>query len=791
MIRYVRRGKPHERAIEGVPAWLSEILYNRGVDTEQKAQRFLRPLLSDLHDPFQMQDMDCAVRLIRDAAKNGDRVVVYGDYDVDGVCATTIMLETLRDLGIDASYYIPSRHAEGYGLNRQAVSRLSGDFRLLITVDCGISSVEEVDLARQRGMRVIVTDHHQLPPDLPKADAVLNPLLGAYPFRRLCGAGVALKITQALLGMEGVLRRIDLAALATVADIVTLIDENRIIVAEGMKHMDAGERPGIRALCQCASVTLPMTSTQIAFRLAPRINAGGRMEDASQCVELLLTGDEETARRIAEHLEENNQRRRKEQDEITEQALGMVETCVDFYDDRAIVVMGDGWNRGVIGLVAGKICEKFHMPTIVLTREGADATGSCRSVPGVNIYDMLRKCEGDLHHFGGHEQAAGLTMPAEKVDAFRKHLNRAIQENCDAGCMIPVCEYDDVLPLSEVTLERCEALKILEPCGFGNPSPRFLIENAHVDMARPVGKDGQHLQLTLRQGTDYVKGIAFSQGAFAATGVVCVDAVACPGENEYHGYRSPQLQVESLQMARSAEALPSEERFFLPWLQEIRTCVAKEDAFRDSQPNVAACSVNFVREQLLAEGGVLLLAHTRKQAEFWLQAAEMDVGVGRIPNLRGFTSLAVSPPLESLPDVFHSVVFLDDTCLQERAGLIRTSCRRARLYCLEGIGSFWEYIHISRDAIGKVYQNLPLQEEGLYAYCRRTQQSPMQALLVLAVLDEAGLVRVSEDGMHASRVILTQEEKEKKTHRPSNSALYQYIQRTQSHGKEDGYVHSI
>lgn len=298
MLKLVRRGLPNSEPIGDLPASISAILRTRGIDTPEKAEAFLDPDISRLHDPFLMNGMDKAVRLIQAAVAAGERIVIYGDYDVDGVCATSIMLETLRDMGADPDFRIPSRHGEGYGLNCDAIRELAADHKLLITVDCGITNHEEVKLAQMLGMTVVVTDHHQ-PAETPSpANAVLNPLLGDGPYPRygrLCGAGVALKLTQALLGMEGVMRRIDLAALATVADIVPLVDENRIIVHEGLRQMDTGSRPGIAALLKCSGAQPPLTSTDLGYKLGPRLNAAGRLEDASKGVLLLTAPDAATA----------------------------------------------------------------------------------------------------------------------------------------------------------------------------------------------------------------------------------------------------------------------------------------------------------------------------------------------------------------------------------------------------------------------------------------------------------------------------------------------------------------
>ncbi len=543
--RFTGRGTP----IPGIPEWESELLLARGIDTAEKAQRFLHPSDADLHDPLAMQDMEKAVHLIRAAIQRGEHITVYGDYDVDGVSAVTVLLETLLEEGADADFRIPERHSEGYGLNERAVREIAEKSSLLITVDCGISNVKEVRIAKELGMTVIVTDHHALPDTLPEADAVLNPLLGTYPFRRLCGAGVALKICQAMQGMAGVEKRIEVAALATVCDVVQLSDENRYIVWEGLRRMGGTRRSGLRALMEKAGVSAPVRAEDLAFRLGPRINAAGRLEGAAQGVRLLMTRDPAEAEAIAAHLEENNRLRQDTERQLIREAMAGFDGQVDLKRDRAVILEGENWNSGVIGLAAGKLCEKFHHPTVVLSRQGDTAVGSCRSIPGVNIWEMLSRCGGLLVRFGGHEQAAGLTIRTEDIPAFREKLNAVIRESCDDRCFLPVKEYDAELPLEAVTLQTVDALDALEPTGCGNPPPVFLVRGAELQESRRVGKDGSHLKLALLEGGALRGGIAFGLGDLADQDLRRVDVLYCPSRNEYNGRVSAQIMVQAMEPA--------------------------------------------------------------------------------------------------------------------------------------------------------------------------------------------------------------------------------------------------
>lgn len=709
MLDFVRRGTENPAPIGELPLWLSGLLRNRGIDTPEKAERFLHPDLSHLHDPFLMQGMDKAVRIIREAVENNTPIIVYGDYDVDGVSASSIMLETLREMGADPAFRIPSRHGEGYGLNGDAVRWMAERYRLLITVDCGVTNHEEVRLAQMLGMTVIVTDHHQLADTPSPADVVLNPLMGDYPFRRLCGAGVALKLTQALLGMEAVIRRIDLAALATVADIVPLVDENRVIVREGLRRMANTTRPGLAALMQVSDVQPPVNSGHVGFRLAPRLNAGGRLEDAAQGVLLLTTQDEQEAIEIAQRLEKRNQERQAIEQEITAAAIGMIPECVDFLTDRVIIISGEGWNHGVIGLAAGRICEKFHYPTIVLTVSEGVAVGSCRSIRGVNIHAMLSACKDLFTRFGGHEQAAGLTMPAHLIPELRRRLNLAICENCDPLCYIPQKEYDVDLHLKDVDLDMIDRLDMLQPTGYCNPNPVFRVQDAHVQEARRVGKTRTHLKLTILQDSAIRGGIAFGMGDMAEAGVERVDVLFTPSRNEFRGQVTAQLQVEALRPAARAVSLPDEDALFRPLLQEIAALAANDNQIG---PNVPQEKLNAALKLLETGRGVLLIGHERGMAAQVLSEVRsrdrlrLDTAVGAVRDPRGFNTLLLAPELERLQDIWAHIVLLDGDLLPGEAAVIAAKCPRAQLHQLrpnETLTALLRSLLMDRDALARLY----------------------------------------------------------------------------------------
>lgn len=546
-MEFVPRGPADPAPLGGLPGWFSAMLRLRGITSEEESRRFLSPSLGDLHDPFLLPGMTETVRLLREAAARRDPILIWGDYDADGICAASILLETLKEEGANVNFYLPSRHSDGYGLNPEGIRKAAEKgFRLLITVDCGISSREETALARSLGMTVIVTDHHALPPELPEADAVMNPLLGGYPCPFLCGAGVALKICQALQGPEGLRKRLDLAAIATVADVVPLLGENRVIVREGLDCIARTQRPGLQALLKSAGIEAPVTTDHLGFRIGPRLNAAGRLEDARPAARLLMTRDPVLAESLASHLEELNSRRQAMEREITGQALQQVREQPDFGTARSLVVSGD-WNPGLIGLTAGKLCEKFYLPAVALSLQGDTAVGSCRSIPGVHIFGMLQRCGDLLTRFGGHAQAAGLTLPAGNIAAFRERLSRVISESCPPEVFRREMAYDLEVPFRSWDEESLGLLEQLEPTGEGNPAPVFLLSGASVQTMRRVGRDLSHLQVTLldRDNTP-VRGIAFSQGEEADRPRDGADLLYRPYLNEFRGRRSVEARIFAL-----------------------------------------------------------------------------------------------------------------------------------------------------------------------------------------------------------------------------------------------------
>lgn len=710
MLTFTPRGRLPEdsRLVPGQPQWLAQLLWLRGIDSPEKARGFLTPQLSQLHDPYLMQDMDKAVNLIKRAVRLGRPICIYGDYDVDGVCATSILWETLRELGAQARYYIPSRHGEGYGLNLEAVEEIARDFKLLITVDCGITNIREVERAKALGLTVIVTDHHQLGEAKCPAHAVLNPLLGEYPFRRLCGAGVAFKLGMALVGLPAMLPRLPLCALATIADIVPLIDENRVLAKFGLEAMAADPRPGMRALMADAGVEGPVSAGQAAFRLAPRLNAGGRLEEARQGVVLMTTRDEAQARQIAAHLGEQNTLRQELQQQMTQEALTLMTQQVDLARERAIVVMGRGWNPGVVGLCASKLCEKYHLPTVVLSLgEDGLAVGSARSIPGVNIHGMLSQLSELFLRFGGHEQAAGLTLAGEKVPEFRRRLTRLIREQCDPACFIPALPYDLSLPLEAVTPEFIKSLEAFAPTGFGNPAPVFLLEDGQLEAARPVGREGAHLKVSLLAGERVMDGIGFGLGDFVRQGARRVDALFTPEMNVWNGRAAPQLSLKALIPSRREAALPEDAEFLQPFLQDMAQITANIVEIPPDLPGPG----EFLPGELPPAQGTLFIARCPRTARAFCQAhpGETDVLRGGGADPRAFATLLIFPQTLGLTDQWERIVLLDGAVCPQELAALRARCPSARIYggkASPALGELASAVCLDDDRLRALYRAL-------------------------------------------------------------------------------------
>lgn len=501
----------------GVPIPIGTILLNRGIDTFDKARNFFRPSLELLHDPFLMDGMEVAVRRIAEAIDRHERILIFGDYDVDGTNGTAMLYLALKALsnakpfsktaGSDEHiyFYIPERLKEGYGISRYGIERASQlGATLLIAVDCGITAVDQVDYARSLGIDVVVCDHHEPSERIPNALAVLDPLKPncQYPFKHLSGCGVAFKLLQGIAARFGrddlPYDYLDFVALASTADIVPLTDENRTVVKLGLYQINLNPRPGIRALIESAGLKLgQITTGQIVFGLAPRINAVGRLGDASRAVELLTCTDEDKAEELAKVLERENQNRRKIDEETFNHAQELVEQYLDLQRDGAIILHQEQWHPGVLGIVASRLVEKYYRPTILMTTVDGVAKGSARSVMGFDIYQALKRVEDKLLQFGGHKYAAGLAVELDRLDEFKKAFNALVEELLTEELRTPEIRIDTEIDLKDITPKFIRVLNQFAPYGPGNMRPVFLTKELDVvGSPRVVGKD--HLRFKVR-----------------------------------------------------------------------------------------------------------------------------------------------------------------------------------------------------------------------------------------------------------------------------------------------------
>ncbi len=538
---------------DGTPGFLQAVLEGRGFGEPEAARAFLEGR-EELHDPMALADMDKAVDRVRRALEEGQKILVYGDYDCDGVTATVILYDYLENAGADVLYYIPAREEEGYGLNKAAIDRMKeARVDLIVTVDNGVTANEEVAYAGTLGIDVVVTDHHRPGETLPEAVAVVDPHRAdcPYPFKDLCGAGVAFKLICALEDdSEGMLLEHygDLLAIGTVADLVPLTGENRALVRAGMALLAESENPGVQALARRAGLDLAaITSENIAFGIAPRINVTGRIGSVDQAVELLLCQDEDRASQLAGEICALNDRRKELEGEIIRDIQGMLEGDPRLLDRRVLVLSGQGWNPGVIGIIAARLVERYGKPCVLLSILGEEARGSARSVEGFSIIQAIRSQEDRLVKCGGHPMAAGLTLRAEELAAFSQGIEDYAREQFPA-MPLPTLGVDTVIRLGEATLENARRLEQLEPFGCGNPQPVLALVGAKVAKLAPMGKEGNHLRVTLEQDGVSAQAVLFGTGPdhFPMEEGELADVALVLSVNTFNGTQRSQLRILSI-----------------------------------------------------------------------------------------------------------------------------------------------------------------------------------------------------------------------------------------------------
>ncbi|MDD4188508.1 MAG: single-stranded-DNA-specific exonuclease RecJ [Eubacteriales bacterium] len=538
-----------------IPELLARVLVSRGIDNRDSVVDFLNPSIDKLHDPFLMKDMDIAAERILSARQNREKVAIYTDYDADGVVCASVLLEYFGHIGIDAQLYIPDRENEGYGISELGVETIKKwRSSLVVTADCGISALKEIDELVGSGIDVIVSDHHECPETLPNACAIINPCRAdsKYPFRELAGAGVVFKLVQALCERTGekdkFLEYIDLVSIGTICDVVPLTGENRIIAKFGLEELNKTSREGIKALVSNACIKgTRIEAYHIGYMLGPRLNAAGRLGSALKSVKLLVSKNRAEAERIAQELGQENTERQLKEKQIFDEAVINIEKN-NLERDRVIIVSGIDWHPGVIGIAASRLTEKYYKPCIVLSEVGSKAKGSCRSIRGFNMYEALGKCSVLLENFGGHEMAAGLSIEKSNINKFRKMINE-YADTKDESLFIQTIFTEGELSGEEINLENARLLKALEPYGCGNPVPHFFATDLRIYDIRAVG-NGKHLKMKLIKNDKIVDAIGFNMADPSGGNYknISIDAVYTLEINNWNDKESVQLKISDIKI---------------------------------------------------------------------------------------------------------------------------------------------------------------------------------------------------------------------------------------------------
>ena len=538
---------------------ICQVLVQRGIDSFEKAKDFFRPQLSQLHDPWLMKDMDKAVARIMQAVSNKEKILVFGDYDVDGTTAVACMYQFLKKVHPLLDFYIPHRYREGYGISKMGIDYAKeNEFTLVISLDCGIKSIDLITYAKSLDIDFIVCDHH-LPDDvLPPAVAILNPKQNdcAYPYKELCGCGVGFKLISALapqfgLADESVFEFLDLVATAIAADIVPITGENRILAFHGLKKANENPNNGIKALIKLGGLTTDLHINNLVFIIAPRVNAAGRMDDARKAVEMFVAESFEEALYFAEMLHSDNTDRKEADSSITAEALALITENATWINRKSTVVFKEHWHKGVVGIVASRLIEHYHRPTIVLTRSGEYVAGSARSVPGFNLYEAIHACREHLLGYGGHFAAAGMTMAPDQVDAFRDKFEEIVSSSISAELLIPEIVIDSMISLQDIRWPFYNILAQMEPFGPENVRPVFIARQVFDSGYSRIVKE-QHIRFSLRQGNTTLTGIGFGMAEkFSLLQLKQpVDVVFKIDENEWNGEKSLQLRVIDFRLSK-------------------------------------------------------------------------------------------------------------------------------------------------------------------------------------------------------------------------------------------------
>ena len=543
----------------GMSTILADLLIQRGIKTESAAKRFFRPMLNELIDPFLMNDMDVAVDRLNDAMGRKERIMVYGDYDVDGCTAVALVYKFLQQFYSNMEYYIPDRYEEGYGVSRKALEYAAEkNVKLIIVLDCGIKAIDEINYAHELGIDFIICDHHVPDDELPEAVAILNPKRedSTYPFKHLCGCGVGFKFMQAFAKNNGIpfsrlIPLLEFCAVSIAADIVPVTGENRIMAFHGLKQLNQNPSIGLKAIIEICGLTgRELTMSDIIFKIGPRINASGRMQNGTEAVDLLVERDLQKALETATHVNEQNERRKDVDKQMTEEANQIIEKLESQKHHASIVLYDENWKKGVVGIVASRMTELYYRPTVVLTRSGEYATGSARSVAGYDIYDAVKSCRDILENFGGHTYAVGLTLKIENIPEFRRRFQEYVNTHILPEQTEATLDIEEEVDFKDITKKLMNDLKKFAPHGPDNPKPLFCTRNVYdYGTSKVVGRQQEHIKLELvdSRSSNVMNGIAFgqSQAARYIKSKRSFDIVYTIEENSYKR-NEVQLQIEDI-----------------------------------------------------------------------------------------------------------------------------------------------------------------------------------------------------------------------------------------------------
>ena len=681
---------------------LARALRSRGAVTPEQVERFLYPSAADFHDPFLLPDMDKAVARIRLALETNERICVFGDYDVDGICSTAMLTDYFRSVGADIIYHIPSRSEEGYGMSAAAVEKLyKQGVGLIITVDNGISAAEEIRRCKELGIDVIVTDHHIPPETMPDCVAVVcHTVPGSrYPNSILCGAGTAFKLLHALAGLDAAMRYVSLAGLASVADVVPLLDENRILVKLGLAAINDGQCCcGLsRLLESIPTAKKPYNACNLGFAVAPRLNASGRMSDASLSVELFLTDDTAKMDGIISELNRLNELRQQDEAGILRDVLEMLSDR-DLSDTRAIVLMKKDWNGGVIGIAASRILEMFHRPTILFCEVNGVLKGSARSIDGVNIHEALTAMQDCFIRFGGHAKAAGVTMDEARFEEFRTRLNEHFKANFPDSAFAASKDYEFEIPLSMITGDLIAEFALLAPFGECNPSPVFRSRDVEISRLRRFGNDAQHTRMEARSGQSCMEAVWFCSGSYfkSLLSAEKVDMLYTPTINKWCGSEGIQLCVKWIQ----AEYPSDVEAFINNGMWNFCDAIVENSTFppciaEDTDGSIEPTDASLAELFGSRISGVLALAFSPEGARRAVN--EITEKSLNVEILFGCTAdspvcdnaLLIAPKLGSLPPAgYGTIVFVDEPPFPGTAAAIKKAMPGSRFLRLKTAGIF-------------------------------------------------------------------------------------------------------